>query len=116
MTEHRDLPKQVSAYIDALPAEHRPLYDLLHELAINTIPDVMVVFSYSMPAYLGAKDRISLSDGPRGVSLSARVPEPIAAFHVKHPNFKVGKISVLFPPTEEVPVDDVAILIAEATG
>jgi len=116
MDERPDLPKQVIAYMDALPAERAPLFDLLHELVVNTIPDVTVVFSYNMPTYLGRKDRVSLSNGPHGVSLSTRIPEPIAAFHAKHPRFKAGKISVLFPPGAEVPLEDVAVLITEATG
>jgi uncharacterized protein YdhG (YjbR/CyaY superfamily) len=116
MTHHIDLPKQVTDYIDAIPAQHRALFDTLHELAIATIPDVKIIFSYNMPAYVGARGRISLSNGPHGVSLSTRVPEPIAAFRAKHPNFKTGKVSALFPATAEVPADDVATLIAEATS
>ncbi|WP_051163368.1 DUF1801 domain-containing protein [Nocardia brevicatena] len=115
MAIHPDLPKQVTDYIDTIPAEHRPLFDTLHDLAIETITGVKVVFSYNMPAYVGANGRVSLSNGPHGVSLSTRVPEPIAVFHAKHPSFKAGKVSVLFPPATDVPVADVATLIAEAT-
>ena len=110
-----DLPAEVVDYITAVPATHRPVFDRLHALAIKTIPNVRVIFSYNMPAYVGGSGRVSLSSGPRGVSISTRVPEPVAAFHAKHPRFKAGKVSVLFPPDGELPTDDIAELIAAAT-
>jgi uncharacterized protein YndB with AHSA1/START domain len=109
------LPDEVRAYIGAVRAEHRDLFDELHALALANVADVEVVYSYKMPAYVGANGRVSLSDGPKGVSISTRVPEPVAEFHARHPEFKVGKVSVLFPPGKPLPVDDVAALIRQAT-
>ncbi len=110
-----DLPAEVADYITAVPAPHRAVFDRLHALAVATIPNVRVILSYNMPAYVAASGRISLSSGPRGVSISTRVPEPVAAFHAKHPRFKAGKVSVLFPPDSDLPTDDIVELIAAAT-
>jgi uncharacterized protein YdhG (YjbR/CyaY superfamily) len=111
-----DLPTEVVAYIEGVPAAHRPLFDRLHRLALESVPDVSVIYSYNMPAYVGPNGRVSLSDGPHGVSLSTRVPAPIAAFHARHGGFKVGKVSVLFPADTELPDDDVAELMRSATS
>jgi hypothetical protein len=111
-----DLPAEVVDYIAGVAAAHRPLFDRLHLLALANVPEVSVIYSYNMPAYVGPAGRVSLSDGPHGVSLSTRIPAPIAAFHDKHNGFKVGKVSVLFPAGTELPEDDVAELIRSATS
>jgi uncharacterized protein YdhG (YjbR/CyaY superfamily) len=111
-----DLPPEVAAYIEGVSAEHRQLFDSLHRLALASVPDVSVIYSYNMPAYVGPSGRVSISDGPHGVSLSTRVPAPIAAFHAKHAAFKVGKVSVLFPADTDLPDDDVAELMRSATS
>jgi uncharacterized protein YdhG (YjbR/CyaY superfamily) len=111
-----DLPTEVVEYIESVAALHRPLFDRLHRLALANVSEVSVIYSYNMPAYVGTGGRVSLSDGPHGVSLSTRVPAPIAVFHDKHGNFKVGKVSVLFPADANLPEEDVAELIRSATS
>jgi uncharacterized protein YdhG (YjbR/CyaY superfamily) len=111
-----DLPNDVRDYIAGVPAEHRPIFDRLHRLIIDTLPDARVVISYKMPAYVVAGGRVSLSDGPRGVSLATTVADPITAFKAKHPRFKTGKVTVLFPPYADVPADDVQALVRAATS
>lgn len=109
------LPPEVVQYIDEIPTEHRTLFDELHRLALETIPEVSVTYSYKMPAYLGAGGRVSLSNGGKGVSLATRVPAPITRFHEQHPEFTVGKVTVLFRPGDTIPTDDVRELIRSAT-
>jgi len=115
MTTTPDLPPEVIAYLGGLPDSHRRVFELLHELALATISDVSVIYSYNMPAYLGPGGRISLSSGNKGVSIATRIPEPIAAFQARHPEFTTGKVTVLFPPDAEIPEDDIAELIRRAT-
>jgi hypothetical protein len=111
-----ELPAEVVSYIEQVRPEHRALFDRLHQLVLASFGGDEVVLSYKMPAYLGPKDRVSLSDGPKGVSISTRVPEPVADFHARQPQFKVGKVSVLFRPDQELPADDVTALVRQATG
>jgi uncharacterized protein YdhG (YjbR/CyaY superfamily) len=75
-----------------------------------------VVISYKMPAYIVDGGRVSLSNGPHGVSLATTVAEPIAAFKAKHGQFKTGKVTVLFPPDAELPNDDLRALVRAATN
>ena len=116
MPNRPDVAPEVDAYIAAVPAEHRPIFDRLHRLILETLPGARVVISYKMPAYVVAGGRVSLSSGPHGVSLATTVAEPIVKFKSKHRNFKTGKVTVLFPADADLPTDDVRILVLEATN
>lgn len=116
MPNQHNISPEVDAYITAVPAEHRPIFDRLHQLILETLPDARVVISYKMPAYVVAGGRVSLSSGAHGVSLATTVAEPIAEFKSKHRNFKTGKVTVLFPADADLPTDDLRTLVLEATN
>ncbi len=111
-----DIAPDVHDYIAQIPANHRPLFDHLHDLILDTLPGARAIISYKMPAYVVDGGRVSLSNGPRGITLATTVPEPIAAFKTKHNQFKTGKVTVLFPPDADVPADDLCALVRAATN
>ena len=41
----------IAEYVNAIPPEHRPLFDRIHRLILDTCPDATVVLSYKMPTY-----------------------------------------------------------------
>src|SRR5918997_776724 len=47
----------VQAYVDAIPPEHRPLFDRLHGLVLAVCPDAEVRLSYGMPTYVAGRAR-----------------------------------------------------------
>ena len=106
----------VETYISRVQPKHRDLFDRLHRLVLETLPEAEVVLSYNMPAYVVPGGRVSLSDGKAGVSVATTVAEPVAAFHDRHPRFKAGKVTVLFPPDAELPLDDLRALVRAATS
>jgi uncharacterized protein YdhG (YjbR/CyaY superfamily) len=110
-----DIAPEVHDYIAAIPADHRPVFDRLHQLILDTLDDARVTISYRMPAYVVAGGRVSLSDGPKGISLATTVAEPVAAFKARNKQFKTGKVTVLFPPGAEIPADDLRALVRAAT-
>lgn len=116
MSSPADIPPEVAEYIAGVPPEHRTVFDRLHRLVLDTLPDAAVVLSYKMPAYVVAGGRVSLSNGKAGVSIATTVAEPVAAFHARNPAFKAGKVTVLFPPDADLPLDDLRDLIRAATG
>jgi hypothetical protein len=115
MTSSIELPPEVIAYFDGVDEKNSRVFDQLHALALATIPGVVVIYSYNMPAYLGPAGRVSLSSGDKGVSIATRIPEPIERFHAAHPEFKTGKVTVLFPADADIPEDAVAELMRAAT-
>ena len=45
------LPDDVREYIDGLDAAHRRLFDRLHDLIVDELPDAQVVIAYQIPLY-----------------------------------------------------------------
>jgi uncharacterized protein YdhG (YjbR/CyaY superfamily) len=105
---------EVHDYLAAVPAENRRLFDQLHELVLDALPDARVVLSYKMPAYVVPGGRVSLSSGRTGVSLATTWSDPVVAFKAKHGRFKTGKVTVQFPPDAELPADDIRELVRAA--
>ncbi len=59
----------VQAYLDAIDAEQRPLFDRVHGLIIAAHPDATVRISYEIPTYEVGPRRLYLGVWQHGVSL-----------------------------------------------
>jgi uncharacterized protein YdhG (YjbR/CyaY superfamily) len=104
----------VQRYVDAIPAEQRPLFDRLHSLILELYPDAEVVISYQIPTYKARGGRVSLGLWKDGVSLYTTGPEYVENFRSKHPAIKTGKASINFKLTDELPEDDVREVVEQA--
>ena len=110
-------PDDVRAYIDALDGPHRRLFDHLHELILEELPDASVVISYRMPMYKIGGRHVGLNAGrPNGVTLTTTAPEHIEEFRRRHPEFKANKASIQFGFDDELPDDDIRDVIRRATA
>jgi uncharacterized protein YdhG (YjbR/CyaY superfamily) len=76
------------AYIDAIPAEHRPLFDRVHGLVLDAHPDAEVVISYQMPTYVVGRHRLHVAVWKHGVSIYG--PDR-SGFTERHPELTSGK-------------------------
>ena len=111
------LPDEVQEYVDALDARHRRLFDHLHELILDEVPDAEIVIAYQIPMYKIGRRRVGLNAGRAGgVTLTTTSPEHIAAFKRRHPAFKTNKASIQFRLDDEIPDDDVRNVIRRATS
>jgi uncharacterized protein YdhG (YjbR/CyaY superfamily) len=104
----------VRIYVEAIPAEQRPLFDRLQSLILELYPEAEVVLSYQIPTYKAKGGRVSLGLWKEGVSLYTTDPEHIAAFKSNHPGVKSGKASLNFRLTDELPEQDVREVVARA--
>jgi uncharacterized protein YdhG (YjbR/CyaY superfamily) len=104
----------VQRYVDAIPAEQRPLFERLQALILELYPDAEVVLSYQIPTYKAKGGRVSLGLWKEGVSLYTTDPEHIAAFKPKHRGVKTGKASLNFRLTDDLPEQDVREVIERA--
>jgi uncharacterized protein YdhG (YjbR/CyaY superfamily) len=110
------LPRDVEEYIDALDAPHRRVFDHLHELILDELPDAEVVFSYQIPMYKVGRSRVGLSaQRAGGVTLTTTAPEYIEAFKEAHPSFTTNKASIQFDFDDEIPDAAVRDVIRRAT-
>ncbi|HZA87391.1 MAG TPA: DUF1801 domain-containing protein [Acidimicrobiales bacterium] len=111
----RTLSADVQDYIDALDAAHRRLFDRLHQLIIDELPDAQVVISYQIPLYRAGRRHVGLNARrPEGVTLTTTSPDHIDAFRRRHPQFKTGKASIQFQLNDELPEDGIRDVIRRA--
>jgi uncharacterized protein YdhG (YjbR/CyaY superfamily) len=109
------LSDDVRAYIDALDAPHRRLFDRLHDLILDEVPDAEVVISYQIPLYRVERRHVGLNARrANGVTLTATSPDHIDAFRRRHPEFKTNKASIQFGLNDELPEDDIRDVIRRA--
>lgn len=111
------LPDDVQQYIDALGASHRQLFDRLHHLIMDELPDAEVVISYRIPLYKVGRRHVGLNAGrPGGITLTTTSPDHIEGFRRQHPEFKTNKASIQFRLEDDLPEDDIRQVIRRATS
>ena len=77
------------AYIDAIPAEHRPLFDRVHRLILEVHPDAEVVFAYRMPTYKVEMRRLYVGVWKHGVSLYGWGEGEDGGITARHPELQL---------------------------
>ena len=109
------LSDEVQTYIDAIDGSQRPLFDHLHGLILDELPDARVVISYRIPLYKVGRRHVGLNAGRRGgITLTTTSPDHIAEFVRRHPQFKTNKASIQFDIGDDVPDADVREVIRRA--
>ena len=96
----------VLAYIDLIPAEHRPLFDRLHQLILRACPDVSVVLSYRMPTYKAGGRRLYLSAWKHGVSVYGWRQDQDGGFVARHSALKTSTGTIQLRPEDAVGISD----------
>jgi uncharacterized protein YdhG (YjbR/CyaY superfamily) len=96
----------VQDYIDAIPPEHRPLFDRLHQLILQARPDAAVVLSYQMPTYKAGRRRLFLGVWKHGVSLYGWQEGRDGGFTSRHPELKTSKGTIQLRPEDAADLPD----------
>jgi len=96
----------VRGYIDAIPAEHRPLFDRLHRLVVETRPDAEIVLSYQMPTYRVGRRRLFLGVWKHGVSVYGWQQGRDGGFTERHPDLVAGRGTIQLRPADAAGIPD----------
>jgi uncharacterized protein YdhG (YjbR/CyaY superfamily) len=81
----------VREYVDAIAPEHRPLFDRLHRLVLETHPDATVGLSYRMPVYRVGPRRLFVAVWKHGVSVYGWDEGRDRGFVARHPELKTSR-------------------------
>ena len=100
------MDEAVERYIQAIPSEHRPLFDRLHRLIVAAHRDADVVLSYQMPTYKVGKRRLFVGAWQGGLSLYGWRPGQAEAFISRHPQLKTGKGTIRLRPQDAAAISD----------
>ncbi|MGH9129166.1 MAG: DUF1801 domain-containing protein [Acidimicrobiales bacterium] len=79
------MDQEVLKYIEAIPPEHRHLFDRVHRMILEACPEVEVVLSYKMPTYQMGDRRLHLAAWNHGVSIYGWKPQGDGGFTLRHP-------------------------------
>jgi hypothetical protein len=96
----------VSAYINDIPAAHRPLFDRLHGLILEAYPDVAVGLSYKMPTYKLGRQRLFVGAWKHGVSVYGWDEGRDAGFVARHPGLKTSTGTIRLRPEDAAGIGD----------
>jgi uncharacterized protein YdhG (YjbR/CyaY superfamily) len=96
----------VRDYIDAIPSEHRPLFDRLHRLVLEAHPDAAVVLSYQIPTYKVGRHRLFLGVWRHGVSVYGWQEGRDAGFSERHPELRTSKGTIRLRPADAAGIPD----------
>jgi uncharacterized protein YdhG (YjbR/CyaY superfamily) len=106
LADNGAMDQAVRDYIEAIPPEHRPLFDRIHRLILETRPDAEVVLSYQMPTYKIGRRRLFVGAWKHGVSIYGWGQGGDAGFTVRHPELKTKKGTIQLRPDEAVGIPD----------
>jgi uncharacterized protein YdhG (YjbR/CyaY superfamily) len=98
--------KDVREYIDSIDPEHRPLFDRLQRLIIETHPDAAVVISYQMPTYKVGSRRLFLGAWKHGVSIYGWDQGHDGGFVARHPELKTSRGTIQLRPADAAAIPD----------
>lgn len=106
MDDSKDIDGAVQTYIDAIPTEHRPLFDRLHKLVLGLYPEANVLISYRMPTYKVGKGRLHIGTWNHGVSLYGWKKDGADAFLARHPDLKTSTGTIRLRPEDAAGLTD----------
>ena len=102
----------VQSYIDRIPAEHRALFDRLHQLIVSMYPDAVVFLSYQMPTYKVGNRRLHVGAWQHGISIYGYgygygwKQDRGAAFVDRHPALNTSKGTIRLRPEDATEIAD----------
>ena len=100
------MDEAVQAYIDAIPAEHRAMFDRVHRLILEAHPDATVALSYQIPAYRVGKRRLFVGAWRHGLSVYGWQADHDAGFSARHPDLLASKATIRLRPQDAAGIGD----------
>ena len=96
----------VAAYIDAIDAEHRPLFDRVHRLVMEVHPEARVVLPTRCRPTWQATASCTLASRKHGLSFYGWGHGSDGGLVARHPHLDNGKGTLRLPLTEAVHISD----------
>ncbi len=100
------MDEAVRGYLDAIPPDHRALFERIHRLILAAYPDVTVVLSYQMPTYKVGGRRLYVGAWKHGVSVYGWQQGREAGFTARHPGLKTSKGTIQLRPEDAAGIAD----------
>ena len=100
------MKEEVAAYIDAIEADRRPLFDRVHLLIMEVQPEAEVILSYKMPTYVSGARRLHVGVWKHGLSFYGWQHGQDGGLVARHPDLDNGKGTLRLPLGEAARISD----------
>jgi uncharacterized protein YdhG (YjbR/CyaY superfamily) len=112
------MDKAVRDYIEAIPPEHRPLFDRIDRLVFDAFPAATVGISYRMPTYRVGRHRLFVGVWKHGVSIYGWPQGGADRFIARHPTLRTSKGTIQLRVDDGAAVtdDEIRDLVRSALG
>jgi hypothetical protein len=108
------MDEKVQHYLDAVPAERRPLFEAVRTLILELYPDAQVLIWYGLLTFRAGAGWVALGFWKGGVSLYTNSPAHIAEFKAEQPKVHTNKASINLKASEAAPVASLTKVIRHA--
>lgn len=100
------MDEDVQQYVEAIPAEQRPLFDRVQGLILAAFPQARVYLSYKMPTYEVGSRRLHVGAWTHGVSLYGWDADRDGGFVERHPELSSGRGTIRIRPRDAAEISD----------
>ena len=100
------MTEDVDAYIGAIDANRRPLFDRVHRLVLDVQPDARMVMSYKMPTYVVGTRQLHVGVWKHGLSFYGWEYGRDGGLVARHPSLDSGKGTLRLPLAEAAHISD----------
>lgn len=101
-----EIDRDASTYIDAIDADHRPLFDRLHAQIVQAVPEVIVTISYKILCYSRGRARLYVGTWNHGVSIYGWQEGRDGGFAPRHPELLSGKRTIRIRSLDAASITD----------
>jgi uncharacterized protein YdhG (YjbR/CyaY superfamily) len=110
------MDQAVIEYIEAVPLEHRALFDRVHGLILDSCPDASVGLSYKMPTYRLGDRRLHLGVWKHGISIYGWKAQGDGGFTARHPDLQTstGTVRLRAQDAASIGDDEIRALVCAA--
>jgi hypothetical protein len=95
-----------AAYIDAIDADRRPLFDRVHRLVLEVQPTARVILSYKMPTFVAGTRQLHVGVWKHGLSFYGWDHDSDGGLAARHPHLDNGRGTLKLPLTEAEHISD----------
>jgi uncharacterized protein YdhG (YjbR/CyaY superfamily) len=102
----RGTAEEVATYVEAIPVEHRELFERVHALVVEACPEASVGLAYNMPAYSVGRRRLSVGAWAHGVSIYGWKRYGDGGFTARHPDLRTSTGTIRLTPEDAAAIED----------
>jgi uncharacterized protein YdhG (YjbR/CyaY superfamily) len=100
------VPPEVAAYLDAVDADQRRLFDRVHDLVLEVEPETRMVLSYKMPTYVAGTRQLHVGVWKHGLSFYGWQQGADGGLVARHPHLDNGKGTLRLPLADAAEISD----------